>query len=382
MGLDGFLQFVRKKYPEVLLEEHISLFANKVVFLDISSYIYKYICIYGNTNSQWISSMLQMFLTLRANKVNIIPVFDGKPPDAKKDEINERKEKRQKIKNKMKQLQDIVEKISLKVSLEDEEIELANEAIKKIKDKEGTTKLKNLLAMANINSNQSNSSITYKQTFTEDDSNMIQQYILMIKKQMVYIGDSDTQHLKNLLDILGIPFVCAPEEAEAYCCYMLKQEIGSAVISCDTDCFAHGAKRVILSFEVQSGEIKFINLEDLLEAMELTYEEFVDFAILIGCDYNKKNKLPKVGPVKALELIKNYKSIDNIEGYDISILKHEDIRKLFNPIYKKIKKLRNKDIDEEALFSFIDEHNLRVNRNKVSETIKIIHKKPEINFID
>jgi 5'-3' exonuclease len=116
--------------------------------------------------------------------------------------------------------------------------------------------------------------------------------------------------------------------------------------------------------------------------MELTHEQFIDYAILIGCDYNKKNKLANVGPVKALDLIKKYKKIENIEGYDTSNLNQEEIRELFKPTYKKIKKLKNKDIDEDLLFSFIDEHNLKVNRQRISEAIKIIHKKPELNFID
>jgi flap endonuclease-1 len=381
MGLDGFLQFVKKKYPDTIKTNHISLYAHKIVFLDIASYVYKYIFIFGNNNSQWLSSMLQMFLTLRGNKVNIIPVFDGKAPEAKKDEIDDRKEKRQKVKDRMKLIQDIIEKISTETTLTQDEIDLANEIIKKIKDKEGTTKLKNLLSMSNLTISSQNE-VLQKDSFTQDDINMLQQYILNVKKQMIYIGDKDTEHLRDLIDILGIPYVMAPEEAEAYCCSMLKQGIGSSVISCDTDCFAHGAKSVILTFDVQNGTITYIDLEDLLETMELTQEQFVDFSILIGCDYNKKNKLPKVGPVKALELIKKYNLIDNIEGYDISILKHEDIRKLFNPIYKKIKKLKNKDIDEDALFNFIDEHNLRINRSKITEAISLIHKKPELSFVD
>ncbi len=381
MGLDGFLQFVKKKYPDIIKTNHISLYAHKIVFLDIASYVYKYIFIFGNNNSQWLSSMLQMFLTLRGNKVNIIPVFDGKAPEAKKDEIDDRKEKRQKVKDRMKLVQDIIEKISTETTLTQDEIDLANEIIKKIKDKEGTTKLKNLLSMSNLTISSQNE-VLQKDSFTQDDINMLQQYILNVKKQMIYIGDKDTEHLRDLIDILGIPYVMAPEEAEAYCCSMLKQGIGSSVISCDTDCFAHGAKSVILTFDVQNGTITYIDLEDLLETMELTQEQFVDFSILIGCDYNKKNKLPKVGPVKALELIKKYNLIDNIEGYDISILKHEDIRKLFNPIYKKIKKLKNKDIDEDALFNFIDEHNLRINRSKITEAISLIHKKPELSFVD
>ena len=381
MGLDGFLQFVKKKYPDTIKTNHISLYAHKIVFIDIASYVYKYIFIFGNNNSQWLSSMLQMFLTLRGNKINIIPVFDGKAPEAKKDEIDDRKEKRKKVKDRMKLVEDIIEKITFNKSLTQDEIDLANEIVKKIKDKEGTTKLKNLLSMSNLTISSQNE-VLQKDSFTQDDINMLNQYILNIKKQMVYIGDKDTEHLKNLIDILGIPYVVAPEEAEAYCCSMLKQGIGSAVISCDTDCFTHGAKQVVLTFDVQNGNITYIDLEELLEELELSHSSFIDFSILIGCDYNKKNKLPKVGPVKALELIKKYNSIDNIQGYDISMLNHVDIRKLFNPTYKKIKKVLNKDIDEDALQNFIEEHNLRINKNRISEAIKIIQQKASLSFID
>ena len=286
-------------------------------------------------------------------------------------------------------VQQIIEKISSGYGsgsgsgsgdLSEDEITLVNDIINKIKEKEGTTKLKNLLAVSNLSLNSQE--ISKKNVFNQDDINMLNQYILNIKKQMVYIGDKDTEHLKNLIDILGIPYVVAPEEAEAYCCSMLKQGIGSAVISCDTDCFTHGAKQVVLTFDVQNGNITYIDLEELLEELELSHSSFIDFSILIGCDYNKKNKLPKVGPVKALELIKKYISIDNIQGYDISMLNHVDIRKLFNPTYKKIKKVLNKDIDEDALQNFIEEHNLRINKNRISEAIKIIQQKASLSFID
>ena len=47
-----------------------------------------------------------------------------------------------------------------------------------------------------------------------------------------------------------------------------------------------------------------------------------------------------------------------------------------------MKKLKNKDIDEEALLNFIEEHRLRVGREKVEQTIKIINKKAEIVFAE
>ena len=100
MGLDGFLSYVKKKHQGIGRTEHISLYSHQTVFFDISSYIYKYVCIFGTHDGRWLTAMLQLFLTFRENKINIIPIFDGKAPDAKKDETDMRKEQRNKIKNK------------------------------------------------------------------------------------------------------------------------------------------------------------------------------------------------------------------------------------------------------------------------------------------
>jgi len=373
MGLDGFLSFVRQKYPDVIHEEHISKYANQFIFFDIASYMYKYICIFGSQDGRWLNAMLNLFLLFKNNKLNIVTVFDGKPPDEKKDEIDERKEKRNKIKEKIKMLNGCVQKYANDEEFTPEEIELVKDVKKKIEEKGSTTKLKQLL----------HSRVAPKALEIDDkDIEDIQNYILSLEKQMVYIGEKDTFHLKDLLNILGIPFVVSPSESEGYCCYMIKQGLGSAIISCDTDCFAHGATEVILSIDVQSGAITYVNLEELLQEMELTQQQFIDFGILIGCDYNKKNKLPKVGPVKALELIKKYKSIDNIQGYDITVLKHQDIRKLFNLEYPLIKRIKQKNIDEPALYGFIDEHNLKIGYDRIQNALKKTKEKMEILFDD
>ena len=380
MGLDGFLSIIRKKYPSVLINEHISNYAYNYVFLDISSYIYKYICIFGNKNPQWISSMLQLFLTLQVNKVNIVPVFDGKPPDAKKDEIDERKEKREKIKDKIKTIEKVIEKIKENISLSEEEQKITEEILTKIKEKEQTVNFKRLLSLTS--SVKPDIKDESNKKFTENDINDLQQHISNIQKQMVYIGKREIDILKDLLNTLGIRFMTAPEESEAYCCYMVKNGYGSAVISCDTDCFAHGAKTVILNFDPKTAMIEKVNLDQLLQELGLSHKQFVDYAILIGCDYNKKNTLPKVGPVKALELIKKFGSIDNIEGYDISILNHQHIRTLFNPEYKPMKKLTNKKVNKDALIGFIEEHNLRLSYERIESMIKIINLEPNIVFSD
>ena len=52
------------------------------------------------------------------------------------------------------------------------------------------------------------------------------------------------------------------------------------------------------------------HLDKILEGMALTREEFVDLCILLGCDYCAT--IRGIGPKKAVELIKQYKSIEKV----------------------------------------------------------------------
>ena len=372
MGLDGFLSHIKKKHPGLIRNEHISLYSHQTVFFDISSYIYKYVCIFGSHDGRWLTAMLQLFLTFKSNKVNIIPIFDGQAPDAKKDETDMRKEQRAKVKNKADTLDAGVNMLREGETPDEETMTIIKDAIKHLKEKIENTKLKSLMKFANEDEDK----------ITTEDLNDLEVYIASLRRQMVYIRDSDYSALKDMLNILGIPFKTAPNEAETYCCTMIRKGLGTAIISCDSDCFAHLAKDVILSVET-TGMIEHLLLEDILEALEITEDQMTDLAFLFGCDYNAKNKLYKVGPVKALELIKKYGRLENIEGYDKDkIVNFIELRSLFRIDYPPIKKYANKDIDEEALYNFIDDKRLRVGRQKIEEVVKKINQKPELVFAD
>ena len=76
------------------------------------------------------------------------------------------------------------------------------------------------------------------------------------------------------------------------------------------------------------------NLEQALTELELTKAQFVDLCILCGCDYCEK--IPNIGPVSALKLIKKYGSLEEvIESLDKERFKipeyypYEEARKLF-----------------------------------------------------
>ena len=375
MGLDGFLSYVKKKYPTLIKREHISLYSHTTVFFDISSYIYKYICIFGSHDGRWLTAMLQLFLTFRQNKVNIIPVFDGKAPDAKKDENDQRKEQRAKIKNKANLLEECINKIRNTETLSEEETTLIKDTLKTLREKNGGgSKLKSLVAFANIKEE-------HEEKIKEEDLDEIENYVVSLRRQMVYIGEKDYSALKDMLNILGIPFKTAPNESETYCCTMIRKGLGVAVISCDSDCFSHGAKDVILSLD-NTGMIEHLLLEDVLQALEITQSQMTDLAFLFGCDYNTKNKLIKVGPVKAIELIKKHERLEDIPIERDKIEKYLELRSLFNVEYPPMKKLANKEIDEDALLNFIEEHRIRIGAQRVREVVKVVNTKAKIVFND
>ena len=56
-----------------------------------------------------------------------------------------------------------------------------------------------------------------------------------------------------------------------------------------------------------------MTLSSILEELGLTYEQYIDFCILCGCDYT--SKVPGIGPVKALKMIKRQKNIENVIEY-------------------------------------------------------------------
>lgn len=66
------------------------------------------------------------------------------------------------------------------------------------------------------------------------------------------------------------------------------------------DTLAFGCPILIRSFH-KSNECLEVELAKILRLSGLTYEQFIDFCILCGCDYSTKIK--NIGPVKAYSFI-------------------------------------------------------------------------------
>ncbi|RLG27331.1 flap endonuclease-1 [Methanosarcinales archaeon] len=148
---------------------------------------------------------------------------------------------------------------------------------------------------------------------------------------------------ERLLGYMGIPVVQAPSEGEAQAAYMVKEGDAYAVASQDYDSFLFGAPMVIRNITVTGRrklprknvyvEVKpeLLSLEENLERLNLTREQLIDLAILIGTDYNKGIK--GIGPKKALKLIQSRENIDTaLKQIDAEIIEVDSIKNFFqNP---------------------------------------------------
>ena len=127
---------------------------------------------------------------------------------------------------------------------------------------------------------------------------------------------------KRLLTLMGIPRLEAPEDGEAQASYMASKGLVWAAASKDYDCLLFGAPILARYLTLTGREYlpakhtsrplipELINLSDNLEQLGITREQLVDIALLVGTDFN--DGLFGIGPKKALSLIREHGSADNL----------------------------------------------------------------------
>ena len=110
---------------------------------------------------------------------------------------------------------------------------------------------------------------------------------------------------KKLLDYMGIPYVQAEGEGEAQGAYMVEQGDAWAVASQDYDCLLFGAPRIVRNLTLSGGlsNLEYLELNKVLEEIDLTREQLIDVALMVGTDFNEG--IHGIGAKTGLKLIRN-----------------------------------------------------------------------------
>ena len=341
MVINNLNAFLRKNCPDIFEEIHLSEYAYKKVAIDTSLFLCKYKAIYGD---KWLSAFVNLVCSLRRNEVHAVFIYDNGSPPEKEAEKEERRKQQENLKNKVSELENALEKFINTGEIETILLDL----YKKIKD--------------------DNPPRLLRKKDDNIDVNLLKNKIEKMRSNILNISLVDFTLTKELFNILKIPYYNAILEAETTCSDLCKRGLVDAVLSEDTDLLAYETPIFLNKIDTFTDTCIRINYEELLNSLEMTKEEFLDFCIMCGCDYNKN--IPKIGSQTAFKYLKKYGTIEDIKDnldIDITILNHTRTREIFKN-YEKIQ-LENIPFcgrpDIEELKIFLEKNDLSININNL-----------------
>ncbi len=216
----------------------------------------------------------------------------------------------------------------------------------------------------------------YHVAVKEEDRDAMRKYAarsIHLTKEMV--GEA-----RKLIEALGLPCVQGASEGEAQAAYLAKQGAVWASASQDADSLIFGASRLVRNLAVtgrrkKPGQLAYtfvrpelIELKDVLHTLQLTQDQLIALAMLVGTDYNIGG-IKGIGPKKAVKLVtehgKNFSALfAAVKWSDSFETAWEEIFDLFkNPSVTKDYALEWRPPDAKAVMRFlVDEHNFAAER--------------------
>ena len=277
MGIKSLTQIIKRESPNSITHENLYKLSGKKVAVDASLIIYQQLLrhkLLKNKKGEITNHITGLFYKLvkyLALNIELIFIFDGKPPDMKQDCVNDRKKKAQNAKDKMDACQNVQEKEDLEKST----LRLTKSMIDNVK------KLLDFMGISYIHND---------------------------------VGEGEA----IASELCRIGFVD----------YVLTEDMDTMVYGCPNlirTCLDKSLKRPDI--------ISIINYNEMIKGFNLTDDQFIKFCILCGCDYC--SNVPKVGNTTALKMIKKHNTIEEIietykDKYDIP----ENYAELFNKSYE------------------------------------------------
>lgn len=350
MGIKDLNKFIKSHAPNAIsvktISELVSYSGKKhpVVAIDGDNMMYRYLFYAKNDPFCHITYLLHQIKLFKSNGIYTIMVFDGKTP-VEKGHVHK---KRSDAKNKLKERITNLEKMN-KLCCENIEENLDELMI----ISNGNSKIMTTLTEIMTNDQLPNeTNLNVIENNLNDNQNVIDNEMLIqakiqkiqdtVKEQLESAKKCDIkvfphhfEQVKEILNLINCPYIISCCEGEGTCSELVKQGLADYVLSIDTDPLVFGAQKSIRFHKNTEKEVyDLVELQPILDQTELTHDQFIDLCILFGCDYTET--IYNVGPVKAYELIKQYKTIDGVLEFLTEYKKFEE------PFVKADPKIRNR----------------------------------------
>ena len=262
MGIKSLTQSIKKNSPESITHENLYKLSGKKVAVDASLVIYQNLLNVGNRSlfknsngkiTNHLSGLFYKIVLYLSLNIELIFIFDGKPPDIKSKTIHERKKK-------------------------------ANEAKEKMKN-----------------------------AVTKEEKDKYEKSSLRLTKEMI----NDVKKLLNLMGVSYIHPDGEGEAYASELCrigyvdYVLTEDMDTMVYGCPK------LIRTCLDKSLKRGDIiSIINYDKVLEDFKLTQDQFIEFCIFCGCDYcDSVSKIGNITALKLIKEHGNIETIINNTNY-------------------------------------------------------------------
>ena len=299
MGVKDLTKLVREKVPHAISNKSIQDLSGKRIAIDTYIYIFKYKCV---LRERWMDGFNHLCLAFKQNDIAPIFVFDSKAPPEKLCEQKRRREEGRKRREATDHLKDALI-VYKETDVLDEQLYHCHLKLQKKTD---------------------GPLVDQPVKLELGDIGVLEEFINKRDGQDISITTADVANLKTLFHLKGVRWAQALEESEATCSYLYHQNEVDFILTDDSDIMAYGCS--YLTRMTTDYSFSFIDYTAVLDHLEFSKEEFVDFCILLGTDYNTRKR--GFGPVKCIKTIREYGSLENIPAYhDID---YKRIRELFS----------------------------------------------------
>lgn len=230
MGIRHLNKFIRNNCTKSIQCISMSELSGKKVAVDVSIYLYKF-----TGDGALLENMYLMLSIFRHYGIIPLFIFDGKPPDEKKDLLDQRKGDKTRAKMEYNKLKDQLET---------------------------DTNLDN------------------------DEKQEISNTMDILKKQFIYIQKDQILKVKELMRAFGATYFDAPGEADELCALLTIKKKVWACLSEDMDLFVYGCPRVLRYFSLIKHNAVIYHTHKIYDELGLKEKEFRQICVLSGTDYN------------------------------------------------------------------------------------------------
>ena len=343
MGIKNLHKFLKKHAENQYEIVHLSHLAYKKIAIDTSLYMYKYKIIYAD---KWLNAFVNLVVTLREYNIHCIFIYDNGCPEEKLKEREKRSKNKENLETK-----------ACELETEIEQYHMTNEVSERLQ------KLHDSCVDKKVSLLQTKKKKLFDIKLVENELKKIQSQIVRVTKQ-------DFDLTKSLFDIMGIPFQNAVLEGETTCAQLCLEGKVDAVLTEDTDVLAYNTPLFFTKLNLSNDTVTVLKIENILEEIEMTYQQFRDLCIMSGTDYN--DNIPLIGIEKAYKLLKQHESIEGIAentDKDITVLNHDRVRELFSfDTESEIEVKYCETPDFEKLQQFLFTNNCKIDINRIRKS--------------